>query len=80
MNSIQALAALFGCAVLSACVAPEPVGRSDTGDFLYSMSATMDEREMHHSLAAVSMKNYNGASSDLYVSDAAQQIIAQYAK
>lgn len=76
MKFFQAFAALLGAVSVSACVGTEEVGRSDTADFHYSMSATMDEREVHQSLTAVSMKDMPGSA--LAVSDRARQIIATY--
>ena len=77
MKTVQVAVALFGVALLGACKAPGITDRLDTGDIHYSMSATRDDRELHQSLTAVSMKNDLGA--DLVISERARRIISDYA-
>lgn len=73
--------ALAGFCVLSGCGSEETVGRSDTSDFHYSMTSMIDERDLHQSLTAVSMKDQPGkdpAAEGLIYTDAAMGIIANY--
>lgn len=63
---------------LGACKAPEVTDRLDTGGLHYSMSATRDDRELHQSLTAVSMKN-DISGAELEFSDRARRLIADYA-
>lgn len=73
--------ALAGVCVLPGCGSEETVGRSDTSDFHYSMSAMIDERDLHQSLAAVSMKDQlakQPPAQGLIYTDAVMGIIANY--
>lgn len=76
MAFIKAICALGGVAVLAGCVSNETVGRSDTSDFHYSASSLIDERDLHQSLAAASMKGTDGSGPQY--SPRARQIIADY--
>lgn len=78
MRTVLLAVALGGATVLGACKAPEIADRLDTGSLHYSMSATRDDRELHQSLTAVSMKN-ELAGGDLVISERARRLIADYA-
>ena len=83
MKAIQVTAALCGLAFLGACKAPETTNRLDSGDLFlvapYAMSATREDRDLHQSLAAVSMKEQLEPGESLVISDAARKLIAAYA-
>lgn len=83
MKAIPVTAAVLGLVCLGACKAPETTTRLDSGDILlpppYAMSATREDRELHQSLTAVSMKDDLASGEDLQISARARAIIAAYA-
>lgn len=78
MAFLKTVIALCGVSFVAACVSNETVGRSETSDFHYSMTSMIDERDVHQSLAAVSMKDEAGEA--LQYSARAREIIANYGR
>lgn len=84
MRTVYLSAALLGAVFLGACRSPDITDRLDTGGLHttvgapnFAMSATRDDRELHQSLTAVSMKDDRDGS--LVISDRARQLISAYA-